>query len=78
MKRFFYFFNLLFVIVLFSGSLSYAEESNAQWQDVERKLTVLETKVNRVKTAHAEIIQKQTEIKKELETLKIWIHRNRN
>ena len=66
----------LFIILLTSG-LSFAQESSADLRDIDRKLSALEAKANQLNPAYEQIISKQSQIKDELDSLKIWIRRNR-
>ncbi len=76
MKSFFRFslLILLAALVLKSTPL-FAEQSAAELQNLDQKLAVLEVKVNRLSSIQTQIIQKQTEIKDELNNLGIWIRR---
>ena len=64
-------------VILMVTTPSFAQESSADLRDIDRKLSVLETKVNRLTNTHAQIISKQSQIKDELDSLRIWIRRNR-
>ncbi|MBI4358017.1 MAG: hypothetical protein HY584_01835 [Candidatus Omnitrophica bacterium] len=72
--------SFVFFIVLTSviGNSLLAQTSEADLQSVDRKLVLLQTKMNRLKTIQEEVIQKQVEIKQELDSLKIWIRKNRS
>lgn len=52
-----------------------AEESSQNLQGIDQKLTILEAKVSHVSSVQAQIVQKQAEMKQELDTLRIWIRR---
>ena len=66
----------LFMFLLFPAS-AFAQEESALLRDLDQKLTRLEAKVNRLDAIGEQMIQKQSEIAKELDSLKIWIRRNR-
>ena len=54
-----------------------AEESSAVISDVSQKLSLLESKISRLKASQDQIVKKHEEIKEELHSLRIWIRRNR-
>ena len=68
---------LTFVLIIVSLSpvALFAAPSSADLGGVDQKLTILETKVNRLNTIQTQIIEKQKQIKEELDDLRIWIHR---
>ena len=71
-------FLVLVMITAFSGFSLLAEEPRAELRGVDQKLSTLESKLNRLNEVHEQILEKQSEIDKELENLRIWIRRNRS
>ena len=69
--------SVLPLAILLISAPSFAQESSADLGDIDRKLSVLEAKVKRLTDNHAQIISKQSQIKDELDSLRIWIRRNR-
>lgn len=69
---------LAITLILFLSSLGRAfAEDSALIRDLNQKLSLLESKMTRVSNSQDEIIQKQSEIDKELANLRIWIRRHR-
>lgn len=66
-----------FFAVLFTSGHLLAQESPMDLREIERKLSALHAKVSGLNAVHDQIISKQTQIKEELESLKIWIRRHR-
>lgn len=70
------------VIVLSSCLLCaatlWAEPASSELRLAEQKLAAIETKLNRLKSGQAEIERKHAQIVQELESLRIWIRRNRS
>ena len=69
-----------FIFIFFIGTGStfrvlFAEESSANLQGIDQKLTILEAKVSHLNSAQTQIAQKQAEMKQELDSLRIWIRR---
>ena len=74
MKPSVYFFCCaVLAIFLSSPAALFAEPSPNELQSVDQKVAILEAKVNRLNTTQTQIIQKQNEIKEELDALRIWI-----
>lgn len=69
---------LTFLVVLLAPGSSFAQEPSADFREMDRKLSTLESKMNQMDAAHEEILSKQATIKEELESLRIWIRRNRS
>ena len=66
--------SIVFLLALWFGVPSVlAQEAPGELGKVSQKLTALEEKVRNLKTAQTQIVQKQSEIKKELDSLRIWI-----
>ncbi len=66
---------IFFILMVFKSAPLFAEQSAAELQNMDQKLAILEVKVNRLNSIEAQVIQKQAEIKEELNNLKIWIYR---
>ena len=73
--RIYFFIFVSFLGILSMPNMLFAEESATELQGIDQKLTILEAKVNRLSSVQTQIIQKQAEIKQEINTLKIWVRR---
>ena len=70
---------LILVIVVWALSgQAMAQESGLNSQEIDRKLSTIESKLSELNAVHAQIRSKNSEIQAELQSLKIWIHRNRS
>ncbi len=68
--------SILFLFLLLSfNPLSKAEETPLV-KDLNQKVVLLESKISHLSESQDMIVQKNDEIKKELDNLRIWIHRN--
>ncbi len=65
------------IVFLFVPVLLRAEESTAL-RDASQKLVLLESKVSQLTASQSQVIQKLEQIGQELNSLRIWIRRNRN
>ena len=74
--RLLFFAFVFFAVALLNGASLFAEDSANELGSVDQKLTTLEAKLSRLSTVQAQMIQKQAEIKQELDNLRIWIRRN--
>lgn len=74
MKRSGFVFSVLFLILAAPLPLR-AQDSPSQLGVLNQKITLLENKVDRLKATQAKIVQKQSGIKAELQTLRVWINR---
>lgn len=69
---------LVFIFTDFSKPLFAQELSPAESKQVEQKIVLLETKLERLKSVQAQILEKQSGIIEELNALRIWIRRYRS
>lgn len=69
---------LTFLVVFLAPGSSFAQEGSVDLRDLDRKLSTLESKVDQMEAAHEQILMKQATIKEELDSLRIWIRRNRS
>lgn len=51
---------------------------SASFADLDQKITLLQSKIERLAASQERIIHKNNEISKELDSLRIWIRRNRS
>ena len=65
---------MIFTLCIFTG---WTQEPQTGSGNLASKLLLLETKAKQIKAVQEEILLKQSEIRKELGELKIWIRRNR-
>ncbi len=72
MKLVFFLIAFLFVPVLLR-----AEESTVL-RDANQKLALLESKISQLTASQSQVIQKLEQVNQELDSLRIWIRRNRN
>ena len=75
------FSTLFFGVVIFFFLISkplFAEESSAESQQIEQKISLAETKLQHLQATQEKIFEKQAQIVEELASLKIWIRRNRS
>jgi len=70
-----FFIFIFFIGILPTFSVLLAEESSTHLQGIDQKLTILEVKINHLSSVQTQIVQKQAEMKQELDTLRIWIRR---
>lgn len=76
MKLCSYFYLVLTLIFLSNPASAFSDESSSELSAADQKLILLEAKVSRLKTLHEQIRQKQAEIDKNLDVLKVQIHRS--
>ncbi len=76
--RIVYMFVSVFIsfFLLISKPLSAEAPTNAN--DLSGKLSILESKISHLVSTQNQIVEKKSEIEKELATLRIWIRRNRS
>ena len=71
-------FFILIAMVWVPPRQAVAQESALNSQEIDRKLSTIESKLSELNAVHAQIRSKNSEIQAELQSLKIWIHRNRS
>ncbi len=64
-------------VILVPANAMAAQQESALLHDLNQKLSLLETKVNRVAATQEQIIKNQAAIDEGLYSLRIWIRRNR-
>ena len=68
----------IFLFVFLSASGSARADDAAIANELTQKILFLESKISRLAVLQEQVLQKNTEINQELDTLKIWIRRHRN